>query len=399
MRFNDFTFTCYPVRPTKTSWQRYYDAIAKKTKTTYEKAWLKQVRSQIKASAYMVEVKHGPTGWSEEYAVTVINRNDLRNKMAAKIREIRETHRELKLEEKEFGGAKYVTTGGVFSETQTINKVAKHPGWNDPLRDKRPAGRIVNYIGVEVEFNSINNGPRTDAIAGKLKELNLGKYVTVTTDPSCGYEVRCLLPEKNFLDPLAKILKAIKDMGFPCDERCGTHVHLDMRNRDIAQVYKNMFYTQTFLRKFLTKTRKKNKYCLRNTKAEYDPKERVRYMGINVQSYKKHKTLEIRMHHGTLDINELGPWIDLLLKIVNFNGAINKRVLTLKQAKGIFNIEEPLTDVLSKRLGTLFKRKLVPTQEASTSGAAQWARINELYRSIYTSPEMVTTNSIPIRQR
>jgi hypothetical protein len=40
-------------------------------------------------------------------------------------------------------------------------------------------------------------------------------------------------------------------------------------------------------------------------------------MAINPLSYKKHKTLEVRLHHGCLDSAKLGHWIDLLLAIVN----------------------------------------------------------------------------------
>lgn len=362
MRYKDFRFECTPIPYRKRDWKEYYKYKNRKTPLVgWDREWMKMVRRNFRSENWAVKVTHKPTGTSlySEYGAGPISRKyrlRLIESLLGMIRDNRRCRQRVGKTTKRFAGVAYQTTGGCFTVTKSINSLAAHPDWHNPLLPKVPRSKYVNYIGVELEFLANAGGPRVDDIAKALKKAGYGRYANVGTDPSCGYEVRCLLPEDNWTVLLTGILATLKGMGFKCDERCGTHVHLDMRNRDIAKVYKNMFFTQTFLRKFLTKERKRNKYCMRNTKAEYDPMERVRYMGINVQSYTKHKTLEVRMHHGTLEMDELGPWISLLLKVINFNSEINKRVLTLKQASSIFNIDEQLATQLKSRLNVLFKK-------------------------------------------
>lgn len=386
MRFKDFIFQFYPVEIDLAEWRRYYEAKYKRVKTDYEKQWLRMARKQIKTPMMDAVVTHKPTGTTAKFSNLIkIDRNFLMEQTRKAIKMNRVNNRTKNVTSKKFGGVGYAVVGGTFVQNNNIIDLGKHPHWHDPLRIKVPKAKSVNYIGVEIEFNQKANGrDDTNTIAAEFAKRGLGRYVNVTIDGSCGFEVRTLLPENNWIEPLTAILQTIKDLGFPCDHRCGTHVHLDMRNRDIKLVYKNMFLTQTFLRKFLTKDRKRNKFCMRNTKAEYDPKEGRRYLGINTQSYTKHSTLEIRMHHGTLDINELQPWIGLLLKVVNYNKEINKRVLTLKQARGIFNIDEPLTDVLGKRLNTLFKRKVEPPVVMPPRMPTA-ERLNALMQQVYSA--------------
>lgn len=375
-KYKDFSFRIFPHRFPLEAWQAYYSIKNSNPhiRSDYNKMWLKLVRSKFRESNYKVTVVHKSTGKTQSHVVQKINRKLLIEQLITHVRALRKANRRLWPVRKDYCGADYFTTGGCFEKNDEVKKLAHNPFWHDPTRIKVPKSKSINYIGVELEFNT-KGSYYTDDIAGALKNAGLGRFVHVGTDPSCGFEVRCLLHETNWLEPLTSILKVLTDMGFTADARCGTHVHLDMRNRDIIRVYKNMFFTQTFLRKFLTKERKRNRYCLRNTKDVYDPQEKVRYMGINTQSYQKHRTIEVRMHHGTLDIEELAPWINLLLKVVNFNGEINKKVLTLKQAKGIFNLEEPLADVLGKRLNALFKR---PPTPPVTAEEASRTRIEQL---------------------
>lgn len=364
MKFNikHFEFSFKPWRINRDGWKTYYEVVNKKKagkRTTFEDEWLKRVRSQLKASECEVTVTHTISGLQTKTTIKTasINRKILAEKLISKIRAVRENSRRMEARRKDFGDLPYQTYGGVFGIKESILSLSKHPYFNNAMSVKRPRSKSLNYIGVELEFNE--NGIRLDEIASKLQEQGLGRYTCVGRDGSCGVEVRVLLQEENWFEPLSEILKVITGLGFTVDHRCGTHVHLDMRNRDIKRVYKNFFFTQSFLRRFLTKDRKKNTYCKLNTKPEFTADERDRFQGINVQAYHKYQTLEIRMHQGTLKIDELGPWIKMLLRVANYGGEINKKVLTLKQARQQYELDPELSKELAGRLDTMYGKTAI----------------------------------------
>jgi hypothetical protein len=131
-----------------------------------------------------------------------------------------------------------------------------------------------------------------------------------------------------------------------------------MRNRDVKAVYENLFKTQKFLRKFLTRNRKYNSYCKMNKCDTFDKQvsQGDRYYSINTESYRRHNTLEVRMHQGTLKAKELVPWIHLLLKIMNYKSKLVTNVTTLKQAKAQFEIDEILAQDLENKIMSIFNR-------------------------------------------
>ena len=84
-----------------------------------------------------------------------------------------------------------------------------------------------------------------------LIERGLGRYCNITSDPSCGHELRVLVPEKKYKEILPKILKFLIDMGFKAGDNCGTHVHFDMRGRDVKKCYENIYRLQDVMYKLV----------------------------------------------------------------------------------------------------------------------------------------------------
>lgn len=346
------------------SWLEYYKHKRAKKHSEYNKFFLKEFRTEIKKQEFKVVVTHTPSRLKAEFIVDAINRKDLMKQVREKIKAMRKELFAPKVEQRDFEGAKYELVGGVMLKGASINPMSKFLKINDPLSSKKPRTPYKNYIGVELEFNNVVPGSSTKTIAEALKNANLARYVSVGIDHSCGYEVRVLLEESNFEEPLKKIMALIIGMGFTVSENCGTHVHLDMRNRDVKKVYRNLVMSQSFLRKFLTKSRKKNKFCKVNRNIDFDEQcsaqntraNDARYYGINALAYKTHHTLEIRMHQGTLDFDVICPYIKMLVKLVNYKGALEKPVSTLKQAKAQYEIDPALSITLAHRIGTLFGR-------------------------------------------
>jgi hypothetical protein len=361
------------IRFTASVWKKYYDLKKKKPAelTEYDKFWIRQLRSRLKVNQLKLTGTHLPSQVKTEWTIKSnkkINRNEYLSKLLVKVQDKRKGLLKPVKVTKHFEGAAYELVGGVFEKAATIKPMGQFLTTNNPMAPKRPRHKNKNYIGIEIEFNHHpDEDISQEQIAKELKAAGLAKYVDVTTDGSCGWEVRVLLLEDEFEATLKQILSVINGMGFPCDKTCGTHVHFDMRNRDVKIVYENLFKTQKFLRKFLTKHRKHNQYCKINKAETFDKQLSLgdRRHSINVEAYKEHRTLEVRMHQGTLNPNELIPWIKLLSRVVNYKESIVKTVNSLKQAKKQFDIDEGLMHNLEERILTVFNRAKVAAPDVA----------------------------------
>lgn len=367
----NFKFETTPQRLKQVILDEYEAAKAKKKKDDFDKMFIQTVRQKIKQVRMKMTVTHLPSkvkkSWTIEVEEDKIDRTKYMTELLELVRITRDARKkELKRQAKKFDGAAYETVGGVFVKPNLINEIGTRVTTNDPFMPKSPRKPKTNYIGIELEFNPVAN-QNTKSIGAALKAAGLAKFVQVGEDGSCGgfaadgsrlrgFEVRVLLEQDNFFDNLKRICKVLKDLGFKTDPSCGTHVHLDMRNRDVKRCYANLFQAQLLLRKFLTYDRKHNIYCKKNEYSSFDEhianavgREARRY-GINTHSYQTYKTLEVRMYQGTLEAEKLAPFIQLLLQIVNYEGNLDKTVHTLKQARQLLKVEDLLFKDLSERL-------------------------------------------------
>lgn len=377
----NFKFETSPQKLKQEILDQYEAALAKKKKDDFDRMFIQTVKQKMKQIRMKLVVTHVPSGvkksWVVESESDQIDKPKYIKDIMELVRVTREAKkREIKREAKVFDGARYETVGGVFgvfdgkvakkSNESRIREIGLRCTTNDPFVAKSPRKPRANYIGVELEFNPVPN-QNVNTIATALKDANLARYVHVGEDGSCGglnaqgqrlrgFEVRVLLEESNFEENLKKVCNVLKTLGFKTDPTCGTHVHIDMRNRDVKRCYGNMFNTQLLLRKFLTPDRKHNVYCMKNAFSTYDEHvtnaagRESRRCGINTQSYGKYKTLEIRMHQGTLDAEKIAPFIKLLLKVANYEGTLSKTIHTLKQAREVLKVEESLFNDLAGRL-------------------------------------------------
>lgn len=371
---DNFKFETKPQSLKKVILDQFNEVQAKKKKDEFDKMFIQVVKQKMKMIRMKLVVTHIPTGIKKSWVIeTELDKID-KPKYVQEVKELvkidrMQKRREWKKNRKQFDGAPYETMGGVFlgdNNGHLINEIGKLCTTNDPFVTKSPRKPRANYVGVELEFNKLPNH-NTKTIGEALRKANLARFVQVVEDGSCGgfdstgqrlrgFEVRVLLEEENFLEKLKKVCDALKALGFKTDASCGTHVHLDMRNRDVKRCYANLFKMQLLLRKFITTDRKHNIYCMKNTYPTFDEHatnatgRESRRAAINTHAYSKFRTLEVRMHHGTLDAEKLAPFIKLLLKGVNYNGTLEKPLHTLKQAKTVLNVEDSLFNDLATKM-------------------------------------------------
>lgn len=356
VNLDHFAFEVKKMKLTQAIIEEYNTVKAKPKPEPYELEFISLFESKKDQAPSKLVVTHLPTKITKDW--TKIDYSDDKKESFAfevmdYVNSIRKEARKVASVKKQFDGVDYEVVGGVFNKTGNILDIGKFTTTNDPLKPKSPKLPKTNYIGVELEFNkhpTISLGIKE--IAKKLQDEGLSRYVCVGTDTSCGYEVRVLLSDDNFTPTLTKIMSVLSDMGFGTDTRCGTHVHLDMRNRDVKRCYANMYQAQTLLRRLLPATRRKSTYCTANNEDTFDKQleNGDRYKGINVMSYSKYKTLEVRLHQGTLDPNKLIPWINLLLKIVNKKDKVIEPVDTIKKAIPVFELDKEIVQALRKRI-------------------------------------------------
>jgi hypothetical protein len=119
--------------------------------------------------------------------------------------------------------------------------------------------------------------------------------------------------------------------------RAGVHVHKNVQQYNIIQLY-NLIVTwlifDEVMATFAGETREGNLFCLRATDAEYliamlktaaeenDLRylttDEIRYASINLASLSKFGSVEFRLMRTPTDVMEVKPWVELILKIVEF---------------------------------------------------------------------------------
>ncbi len=193
-------------------------------------------------------------------------------------------------------------------------------------RNLKPKTKAVsNYVGIEFEcFTNLEH----DEVFAKLLENDLENNVHIGDDgsvhPNFGQsmEMRVLFKEKTLKENLQQLSNVFKNKKFGVNNSCGLHIHLDMRNRDVHACYEKLIKFQNVLFGMVKANRWNNDYCSYNHHGvSVHRMGDSRFMAINKLAYHRHKTIEIRLHHATLDMKIVQNWITLLLKIINSKGS------------------------------------------------------------------------------
>lgn len=170
------------------------------------------------------------------------------------------------------------------------------------------------------------------------------------------YEFRTLPSSNNEFNTT---IKALTDMlsnnGFHTNRSCGLHIHIGeqekkrLTNANRYKIYVLYAIYKKLLFK-LVKGREGNSYCdSRHYKlghwffwkqTQREPERIIngivctRYSHINTESWARHSTIEIRMHHGTIDYEEITNWVKL--NTIMFDWACKNTYSKLLKLKGGF---------------------------------------------------------------
>jgi hypothetical protein len=203
------------------------------------------------------------------------------------------------------------------------------------LRLKKIPTSRQHYVGVEIEFLT-----KVDRLAVKraVIKANLQNYVNVKNDGSidehlencsmhdiyfigctCGYihthEITLLAPQDELQDLLKTLGGVLKSISAVVNRSCGLHVHLDMRHRNMSGCVQKLLKHQKNIHNMVHPNRKNSEYCRPQNPDFID--RRDRYRDINLAAYEKFNTIEVRIHEGTVDTNDIYKWCKYLINVVD----------------------------------------------------------------------------------
>lgn len=124
------------------------------------------------------------------------------------------------------------------------------------------------------------------------------------------------------LSEIEKFCNFAERNGFVVDSSCGLHVHFDMRSENtdsMKAIACAMLPTYDVWKAFVDEARHYNHYChasCASLSEVYGVEDfrswggrRRRYEWLNFVAYHEHKSLEVRLHHGSLDGREICNWV------------------------------------------------------------------------------------------
>lgn len=195
---------------------------------------------------------------------------------------------------------------------------------------------LGTWLGIEIEC-FLPSGISKNDIQKQIKARKI-KLVTLKTDGSLkwadeddgdegemDHNMRAwefnVISNVNDMANLEKLCALLDDLGAAVNKTCGLHVHLDFRDvkgvSSRAKRVKRLVNMLPLLAAMLPKSRRANSFC------QYGASEgrSGRYFMVNDRdAYRRHKTVEIRMHSGTIDYTKISNWCRLLYSISRAQG-------------------------------------------------------------------------------
>jgi len=191
-------------------------------------------------------------------------------------------------------------------------------------------------------------------------------------DDRIGMEVCMLLNVARGWEPLEKLCALLKDkFDASVNTKCGLHVHFDYKAKGKEQVLRDarqFGYALPVLGKLVAKSRTTNEFC----RMEVGHMDGGRYFAANLSAYNRHKTLEIRLHGGTLDAQKIKNWVTLNKHI--FASDVKSSVSTYQDFLLKFDVPDTLVPYLDERY-----------QKFNADDIAREERERALYAHIYES--------------
>lgn len=154
----------------------------------------------------------------------------------------------------------------------------------------------------------------------------------IITDSSCGLEVVSpILSGEQGLNQVKKVAETLNRIGCKVDKTCGLHVHIGadaLGVKKVKSIVRRWLNNEHHLDSIQPQSRRgNNNYFCASLANTFDASaldhcrtiktlsqsQCTRYSKLNLQSYRRHQTIEFRHHSGTTDATKITNWIKFLL--------------------------------------------------------------------------------------
>ena len=231
-----------------------------------------------------------------------------------------------------------------------------------------------SYVGVEIEMEGVSSSILRDVPSWRsVAEQSVDGWELVLRKPMCENGLYLALNELRGLDVPATAFT----------ERTSVHVHIDVRDMTYLQLINYIALSVMFepvLYKYVAPHRSSNHFCWSfldcealitrvsevnrayntgDSRSVRDAMERrfsvgaTKYSGINLSSIPKYGSLEFRMHEGTMNVNAITRWINILLSIKKYAMGEDRTPSNILETKQDVGIDSIFTAVLSDYRGVL----------------------------------------------
>lgn len=221
---------------------------------------------------------------------------------------------------------------------------------------------ITRNFGIEMEIADITQRQALNALrdAGLRAEIEGYNHDTrphwkIVTDSSVrnGFEVVSpILRGEQGLREAENAATALETAGAKINTTCGLHVHFDSASlgvNEIRAIATRYARHETEIDAFMPSSRRgdANQYC-RGTRrifesAAFQRAETIdelidaqgsRYFKLNLQSYRRHQTIEFRQHSGTVSAEKISNWVRFLNGFIDESCRLSRGTANLPTLKG-----------------------------------------------------------------
>lgn len=305
---------------------------------------------------------------------------------------------------------RYYLVGGVLSEPGVIMDMMDFKKLHAKAIKPKTPSTDEHHVGVEIEFCA----PVTfENLVKKMNEHNLIHYCQWMQENSLRakfnetpHEVTILGTESHICRIVGQVGHMMQEIKAAVEDRgCGLHIHLDARHRDPKRLYANLVSCQHLLRDMMPDHRRSNRFCTPNTTKDFPESTQERQSGyndwrynmINAHAYFQHRTIEIRIHEGTVDAEEINNWIRLLTKIAAYSNILKKDITTIDQFASTFvGLHDEYTlAYIQKRLDMWKPKKEKKTPDVlgvSPLEAERWSSSNSSMDEVNRYLEQLAAN-------
>lgn len=335
---------------------------------------IKEYRDELKHYAYQVFILEIVLGTNKVYHVhekfpTKENIKTQILEFVNKLSDKRKSIKQIRPTQHDMNGIIYSTIGGVFTEKNTVLKLQGNLNNQERIRrSKKPHPKIKeHYIGVELELIAKVSRDKLDQefikakLAGNVYIKDDGSIRT-EEDNDKPHEVTILCQQSEYPSIIKRVCAVLNDPVMAnayVNNSCGMHVHFDIRNRDAKLVYGNLVRMLPLLKDMVPAVRTESphgrQYCALNISDDFDNRDTggrsPRYQAVNPESAMLHKTIEVRLHSGTINAAKIINWIKICLYAVESL----KQITVVKNERDMeqqFSITSKLKSYIRKRIDT-----------------------------------------------